>query len=181
VIRSVRIEFANLRNENCSACPSTPAPSSIDVSPMVRRRPIFSNSSFCSQQSNNPTLRKCFEFRRSDDPTLFGSPLSTLPKYFPLVTTLRLLWSKIGPAKKNGNDALIVSFSFPSSHSLSRFKSMSSPLVLGPILPGDWPVSSTDPSYTGYKQAIINSASTLLDSIQQSEDGSSSAGFNKSE
>ncbi|GAA5822490.1 hypothetical protein JCM5353_000527 [Sporobolomyces roseus] len=56
---------------------------------------------------------------------------------------------------------------------------MSSPLVLGPILPGDWPVSSTDPSYTGYKQAIINSASTLLDSIQQSEDGSSSAGFNK--
>lgn len=58
---------------------------------------------------------------------------------------------------------------------------MSSPLVLGPILPGDWPVSSTDPSYAGYKQAIIDSAATLLDSIQQSEDNSSSAGFNKGE
>jgi len=58
---------------------------------------------------------------------------------------------------------------------------MSSPLVMGPILPNDWPVSSTDPSYEGYKQAIINSASTLLDSIQQSENGSSSAGFNKGE
>ncbi|GAA5905266.1 SRPBCC family protein [Sporobolomyces salmoneus] len=51
---------------------------------------------------------------------------------------------------------------------------MSSPLVLGPILPGDWPTSSTDPSYGGFKQAIFDSATTLLDSVRQAETGSTS-------
>ncbi|GAA6060243.1 hypothetical protein JCM10212_003483 [Sporobolomyces blumeae] len=44
----------------------------------------------------------------------------------------------------------------------------SSPLVLGPILPGDWPTSRTDPSYEGYSRAIVDAASTLLESIHAS-------------
>ncbi|GAA5946937.1 hypothetical protein JCM3765_002084 [Sporobolomyces pararoseus] len=50
---------------------------------------------------------------------------------------------------------------------------MTSPLVLGPILPGDWPTSANDPSYTGYRDAITQSTSTLLESIKQAETGSS--------
>ncbi|GAA5979324.1 hypothetical protein JCM5350_006968 [Sporobolomyces pararoseus] len=48
---------------------------------------------------------------------------------------------------------------------------MTSPLVLGPILPGDWPTSANDPSYSGYRDAIIQNASTLLESIRQAETG----------
>ncbi|GAA5881389.1 hypothetical protein JCM16303_000158 [Sporobolomyces ruberrimus] len=56
---------------------------------------------------------------------------------------------------------------------------MSSPLVLGPILPGDWPTSSTDPSYEGYKQAIIDSASSLLASIREAETKAGTSTFEK--
>ncbi|GAA5938546.1 SRPBCC family protein [Sporobolomyces koalae] len=54
-----------------------------------------------------------------------------------------------------------------------------SPLVLGPILPGDWPVNHTDPSYEGYKAAIIESASALLASIDTARGSDGSSDFAK--
>ncbi|GAA6009440.1 hypothetical protein JCM11491_003557 [Sporobolomyces phaffii] len=56
---------------------------------------------------------------------------------------------------------------------------MTSPLVLGPILPGDWPTSATDPSYEGYKEAILAASDQLLASIREAESAAGSATFDK--
>lgn len=47
-------------------------------------------------------------------------------------------------------------------------RAMTSPLVLGPILPGDWPTSPTDPSYAGYTAAIRRAALDLVASVSAS-------------